>query len=155
MMSKASPESTDSNADRNSPGAAGPRSPEDRRIAVSLVLWSESTEILLRLLSTHHARCPRSSSRATATSVSRKHRSVAMLGSIIPAPFAVPTMRPFPTAADLTLGKASVVMMARATGRIESAWSDAASAGSPWRISWTGSSQPMMPVEAANFVGAK
>ena len=147
-MSNASPESTSSRAARNSSASAGPLRPEDRRMAVSLVLWSPSIERRLSVLCTHHVRSSRSRSRGTATSVQRKQRSVAMFGSIMPAPFAIPTILPRPAAADRTFGKASVVMIARAIGRIEEPDRPATSPGRDPCMSRTGSSQPMIPVDA-------
>ena len=115
---------------------------------MSLVLWSLSTEMRFRVRSTHQARLSRRRSRSTAASVQRKHSSVAMLGSIMPAPLATPTTLALPARALRTLGKASVVMIARATGRMDEACRPAAREGSAERISATGSCQPMMPVEA-------
>ena len=99
-------------------------------MAVSLVLWSLSTEMRFRLLSTHQARCSRRRSLSTTQSVHRKQSSVPMFGSIMPAPLAMPTMLPAPAGSRRTLGNASVVMMALAMGRIDPPAACPTSAGS-------------------------
>ncbi len=71
-----------------------------------------------------------------------------MFGSIIPAPLAIATMLPRPTAALRTLGKESVVMMPRATGRMEPESRFLTRPGRHSSISPMGSLQPMIPVDA-------
>ena len=94
MMSNASPERTSRSPWRSSSRGTAGRRPEDKMMAVSLVLWSLSTEMRFSDLSTHHASSSRSVSRGMAISVQTKQSRVAMFGSIIPAPFAVPRIVP-------------------------------------------------------------
>ena len=71
---------------------------------MSDVLVSVSTEMQLKLTSTAASSASRSASRGTSASVSRYTSMVARFGSIIPAPFAIPTSIPSPSAARRTLG---------------------------------------------------
>ena len=71
---------------------------------MSLVLWSLSTEILLKLSRTAAANRRCSVSRPTAASVSRNASIVAIDGSIMPAPLAMPTTLAAPTCRLRTLG---------------------------------------------------
>ncbi len=66
----------------------------ETRATVSDVLVSLSTLIELKVVATADASIRRSSSLGTARSVRRYTSIVAMLGSIIPAPFAEPDDRP-------------------------------------------------------------
>ena len=72
--------------------------------AFSEVLMSLSMLIELKLPSTASVSMRRNCARGTLRSVTRKTRSVARLGSIIPAPLAMPTIDPPPTSARRILG---------------------------------------------------
>ncbi|GBD28750.1 hypothetical protein HRbin31_00771 [bacterium HR31] len=118
-----------------------------------MVLVSPSTVIRLKDSLTARSSARWSTGAGTAASVVRKHRVVASLGWIIPAPLAIPpTVTCAPptvvTAAEV-LGKASVVRMASA------AWSpdrdsDRAARGIPRRNASMGSGTPMTPVDATS-----
>ena len=71
---------------------------------MSDVLVSLSTLIALKLGSTARASIARNSARGTAMSVKMYTSIVARFGSIMPAPFAIPTMLPAPTVARRIFG---------------------------------------------------
>ena len=82
--------------------------------AVSLVEVSVSMLSALKVRSITRRNIRSRSAVSTATSVRNSVISVAMSGSIMPTPLAMPTTRASPTAACATLGTVSVVMIARA-----------------------------------------
>mmetsp|Transcript_23991 Transcript_23991/g.78202 ORF Transcript_23991/g.78202 Transcript_23991/m.78202 type:complete len:420 (+) Transcript_23991:752-2011(+) len=128
----------------------GPPLSLEKRTSESEVDWSASMDMQLKEASAAAASMRCSSARGTATSVSTKESMVAMSGSIMPAPLAVPTMEPPAAEARRSLGYRSVVMMARAAGSMLSRCSSAAAAGTASAISPTGSRQPITPVEAGS-----
>ncbi len=71
---------------------------------MSDVLVSLSMLMELNVGSTADESMRRRPARGTARSVRRYTSIVAMLGSIIPAPLAIPTIEPLPTTARRTLG---------------------------------------------------
>ena len=71
---------------------------------MSDVLVSLSMLMELKVGPTAAGSIRRSASLGTERSVSRNTSMVAMLGSIMPAPFAIPTIDPPPTAALRTFG---------------------------------------------------
>ena len=76
---------------------------------------------------------------------------VAILGSIIPAPLAIPTTdHPFFETLDRTLGYLSVVVMPRAAGYALLLCSCAAASGIPPLRESTGRRHPIIPVEEGN-----
>ena len=103
---------------------------------MSLVDESVSTEMQLNVRSTADENSSRSISESTAASVSTTAIIVAMLGSIIPDPFAMPTTRaaPDPMARSAIFGTVSVVMIPRAGPSIESPSGDAGIAAIPRSI---------------------
>mmetsp|Transcript_38510 Transcript_38510/g.103230 ORF Transcript_38510/g.103230 Transcript_38510/m.103230 type:complete len:310 (-) Transcript_38510:215-1144(-) len=121
-----------------------------RRATVSLVDSSPSTDTALKL----HATALRSISwsswgpQGRSASVRTYPSMVAMLGSIMPAPFAKATMRAPPgNSWDTTFGYRSVVQMPSAPGTADSACKLWTAAGTAAFISSTGRRQPMTPVE--------
>ena len=82
--------------------------------AVSLVDVSVSMLSALNVRSMTRRKAASSGSGSMAASVRKRVMRVAMSGSIIPTPLAMPTTRAGPTAASDALGTVSVVMMARA-----------------------------------------
>src|ERR1017187_8187212 len=72
---------------------------------------------------------------------------VAMLGSIMPAPLAMPTRLPWPTLARRTLGYRSVVMMDRAASRRLRWPTEVDAVGTAANVASMGRRQPMTPVE--------
>mmetsp|Transcript_27628 Transcript_27628/g.86402 ORF Transcript_27628/g.86402 Transcript_27628/m.86402 type:complete len:464 (-) Transcript_27628:13-1404(-) len=135
---------------RSAVGAGSSTRPLEKRTSESEVDWSASMDMQLKEASAAAASMRCSSARGTATSVSTKESMVAMSGSIMPAPLAVPTMEPPAAEARRSLGYRSVVMMARAAGSMLSRCSSAAAAGTASAISPTGSRQPITPVEAGS-----
>ncbi len=77
---------------------------DETSATVSDVEVSLSTEMRLKLWAVASASAARSASRGTSRSVSRNTSIVARFGSIIPAPLAIPTIRPPPTSATRTFG---------------------------------------------------
>ena len=82
--------------------------------AVSLVDVSVSMLNALKVRSITRRNSPSSASAATLASVQNSAISVAMSGSIIPTPLAMPTTRASPAVAAATFGTVSVVMIALA-----------------------------------------
>ena len=117
---------------------------------VSLVDSSPSTEMALKLSETASDKNCCISSGESLASVIKKHSMVAILGSIIPAPLAMPTSRaPLANSLAANLGYRSVVMMPLAAsnaGELDKS----SSAGRAATISSTGKRQPMTPVELGN-----
>ena len=72
----------------------------------------------------------------------------------MPAPLAMPTMRPPPSAAERTLGNRSVVTMPSAAGMMLPPASASRAFGSAATISSTGSPQPITPVEQGSTSSA-
>ena len=91
-------------ASSNSPRSGQGVLPDETSATVSEVLVSLSTLIELKEGSTAARSIRRSSPLGTERSVRRYTSMVAMLGSIMPAPFAIPTIEPPATAARRTLG---------------------------------------------------
>jgi hypothetical protein len=85
-----------------------------RTAAVSEVEVSVSTDSELNVRATTRRKAASSRSAGTAASVKTRAIIVAMSGSIMPTPLAMPTTDAPPARADATLGRVSVVMMARA-----------------------------------------
>mmetsp|Transcript_14633 Transcript_14633/g.47824 ORF Transcript_14633/g.47824 Transcript_14633/m.47824 type:complete len:208 (-) Transcript_14633:690-1313(-) len=106
--SAASSEQTDRRAAPNSSRAASPAGStlacEDRTTRVSEVDWSPSMDMQLKLRSAAPESIRCSSARGTSTSVRMKQSIVAMFGSIMPAPFAMPTIDPPHADARRSLG---------------------------------------------------
>ena len=98
------------------------------------------------------ARC--SNAGATAASVVTTPSIVAIMGSIMPEPFAIPPMRYAPVAAvtstAASFGNGSVVMMARAAEGPPSRSSAAAAEAMPLVTTSQSSSTPMTPVDATS-----
>mmetsp|Transcript_5841 Transcript_5841/g.10108 ORF Transcript_5841/g.10108 Transcript_5841/m.10108 type:complete len:326 (+) Transcript_5841:392-1369(+) len=121
---------------------------EDTSATVSEVDSSLSTLMQLKVTPTAAGSSSRSVARGTATSVSRYTSMVAMLGSIMPAPLAMPTSRPPPgSAAPRSFGYRSVVQMPIAAGTSESCCRESFRAGRFATMSATGNRHPMTPVE--------
>ena len=123
--------------------------PELSSITVSDVDSSESTLMQLKVSCTQSESAARSSSRGTSASVKMKPSMVAMFGSIMPAPFTMPTMRAPPLSVrlrDRSFGYRSVVMIDLAPCRAPSLLSAATAAGSAPTMSLTGRRQPITPV---------
>ena len=95
-------------------GSTGPAPPLAMMAAVSLVEVSVSTLRALSVRSTTRRNTASSSSGARAASVQNRAMRVAMSGSIMPTPLAMPTMRAAPAEALATFSTVSVVIMARA-----------------------------------------
>ncbi len=101
------------------------------------------------------SRSARSSSGCgTAASVVTKPSIVAIMGSIMPEPFAIPPMTasrpPIDTRTAASFGNGSVVMIARAAADPWSGASAPIAAGRPARILSRLSATPMTPVDATN-----
>ena len=119
---------------------------------MSFVLMSPSMVMRLNDCSTETLSAFCSTSFSITASVVRKQSIVAMFGSIMPAPLAMPPMRtccpPISNSTAISLGKVSLVMIARATAALPSAESAAgkfcAIVPSIFSI---GSGTPMRPVE--------
>mmetsp|Transcript_9451 Transcript_9451/g.16202 ORF Transcript_9451/g.16202 Transcript_9451/m.16202 type:complete len:355 (+) Transcript_9451:390-1454(+) len=122
--------------------------PLEMRTVLSLVDSSPSTEMALKLSETASDRTSCISSRLSSlASVIKKHSMVAILGSIIPAPLAIPTSRaPFSNSLAANLGYRSVVMMPVAASNAPGALKSS-KCGRASTISSTGKRQPMTPVE--------
>ena len=110
---------TSRRADLRSSGETRPARPEARTIAVSLVEVSESTLTQLKVSSTTEVNTSRRVGVSTSASVRMTAIIVAMSGSIMPTPFAMPatvTGPPSPEviSARAVFGTVSVVMMPRA-----------------------------------------
>jgi len=93
--------------------STGPAAPLARTSSVSFVLLSPSMLMLLKLNATALRNKSASTSAAISASVTTIASMVAMFGWIIPAPFAMPYSRAEPACRNATLGRVSVVMMAR------------------------------------------
>ena len=118
---------------------------------MSLVLMSPSTVMRLNDCSTASERACCRSFFSTAASVVRKQSMVAMFGSIMPAPLAMPPIRTFLPprliSTAISLGKVSLVMIAFAAFRLPSrcnAFAPVAIAASIFSI---GIGTPIRPVE--------
>ena len=96
-----------------------PLAPLARTITQSFVEHSPSTVMALNVSSTTSRSARSSNGNGTAASVVTKPSIVAIIGSIMPEPLAMPpilTVRPpMCTSVAASLGNGSVVMMARAT----------------------------------------
>ena len=133
---------------------ATPESPDASRNTQSFVEHSPSTVMALKLSSTTRLSAPPRTSGDTRASVVRKPSIVAMRGSIMPDPFAMPPTRKVPAAVStLTacdLGNGSVVMIARVAASAPATESSRAAASMPARTfagsSWT----PITPVDATS-----
>ena len=106
----------------------------------------------LKLSSTASRNARASSGWGTSASVVMKPSIVAIIGSIIPEPLAIPPIRtvrpPIWISAAASLGNGSVVMMARAAADPWSLASPRNAAGSAARILSIGSATPITPVDA-------
>lgn len=118
---------------------------------MSLVLRSLSTTTRLKLSSTAGRKAASRSAGATAASVATKASIVAIRGSIMPDPLAMPPMairRPSASKATAAcLGTVSVVMMAVAASAPPSGERAAAARRAPLAIASIGTRMPMIPVE--------
>ena len=128
-----------------------PAAPLARASTVSLVLWSPSIEMRLKLRSTALFKEACSACGSTVASVAMNDSMVAMLGSIIPAPLAKPTIftvRPSScTSATETLGRVSVVIIASAVSCTWPIRAFSTSVPMPETILSNGSCGPIFPVE--------
>mmetsp|Transcript_17011 Transcript_17011/g.47787 ORF Transcript_17011/g.47787 Transcript_17011/m.47787 type:complete len:290 (+) Transcript_17011:18-887(+) len=149
-MSAASPLQMSNNADSNSAMSTSSEIWLDAtRTAVSLVDSSPSTDMALKDSSTAARRRRCRSAFGTVASVRMYASMVAMLGSIMPAPLAIPTTRaPFDRVRLRTLGKRSVVMMALAASSTDSDCKFWIACGTTSAASsLAGSFHPMTPVD--------
>ena len=145
-------------ASRGSAGsemAGAPRSaapPVAKSIRVSDVEVSLSTVMQLNEVSTPRDSRACSTGAAMGASVKTKLSMVAMSGAIMPAPLAMPLRvtgtPPRSTVAVASLGKVSVVMMARAASAMPSSRASATSRSSTPSKRVASSGSPMTPVEA-------
>ena len=103
-MSAARSRQTPAMASASASWATPPARCELSASTMSLVLWSPSTEMRLKLSRTASSSRPCSVPRSTAASVSRNASMVAIDGSIMPAPLAMPTTVAFPARRPRTLG---------------------------------------------------
>ena len=98
-----------------------------------------------------------SSGRGTAASVVTNPSIVAIIGSIMPEPLAIPPTKMSCPAivarADASFGNGSVVMIARAAAAPWSAASARSATGKPERIFSIGRATPITPVEATSTCG--
>ncbi len=126
-----------------------------KAISVSEVEVSLSTVMQLNERSTDLASIACSAGAAIAASVKTKASMVAISGAIMPAPLAMPLMTtsasPILTRAVATLGKVSVVMIARAASIRPSGLALAASSPRTAAILPPSSGSPITPVEAMNI----
>ena len=129
-----------------------PEAPLASRNTLSLVLMSPSIVIRLNDSSTASNSPLRSVSAGIAASVVTKHSIVAMLGEIMPAPLTQPPSRtrccPSSNEIASSLGRVSLVMIARATAWPPSRSSPATSSGRHGSMRAIGSGRPITPVEA-------
>ena len=129
-----------------------PAAPLARMASISFVEVSPSIEIILNVSSATslHAFCR--SSGAMSASVVTKQSIVAILGWIMPEPFAMPpivhSLSPIGKRTATCLRFVSVVMIASAASPLPPVESDAASAGMASLIGPSGSGWPITPVEA-------
>mmetsp|Transcript_14019 Transcript_14019/g.44909 ORF Transcript_14019/g.44909 Transcript_14019/m.44909 type:complete len:283 (+) Transcript_14019:409-1257(+) len=134
----------------------------DSSMIESEVDWSLSTEMRLNEPSelTAFASVFFKSSGSASMSVIMYTSMVAMLGSIMPAPLAMPVKRPSSspslsrTTHERALAKVSVVMMPLAAGRTESDWSASTARGRASTMLSTGSCQPITPVDEGSTAAA-
>ena len=131
--------------------ASPPASPDAISTTMSLVEVSESTEMRLNVRSVANRRAALQASEVSGASVVMTPSIVAMLGAIMPLPFAMPptvTVRPSSSNETATsLAKVSVVMMAAAASDAPDGASAATAPGIAETMSSTGSGTPMTPVE--------
>ena len=124
---------------------------------MSLVDMSPSTVMVLNVSSTASASAACSTAGATVASVVMKQSIVAMLGWIIPDPFAIAAnftaLPPMSISRNATFVRRSVVRIASAAG-IASSPSAATSAGTAAAIRSTGSGVPIAPVDAVSTASA-
>jgi len=124
-----------------------------------LVEHSPSTVMALNVSSTasRRARCSRGS--GTAASVVTNPSIVAIIGSIMPEPLAIPPMRtsrpPMSTTAPASFGNGSVVMIARAAVGPSSAERLRNAFGRAARIFSIGKATPITPVDATSTSAAE
>ena len=128
--------------------------PLAKNITESEVDVSPSTESRLKVASVTRRSIARSRTGEIFASVARKQSIVAMLGSIMPAPLAIPWSVTFspPSAnrAEATLAKVSVVRIASAASAKPSGERAETACGIPRFKTSRGSGWPMTPVEASN-----
>ena len=141
--------------------AGAPRSaapPVAKSISVSDVEVSLSTVMQLNEASTPRDSSACSAGAAIGASVKTKLSIVAMSGAIMPAPLAMPLIvtgtPPISAVAVASLGKVSVVMMARAASAMPSSRASATSLSSTPSKRDASSGSPMTPVEARKISAA-
>ena len=149
--------SASANASRSGPVAIGapPAAPLARTMTASLVEVSPSIVTWLKVRSTAGRRSSASACDAIGASVVRKASMVAICGWIMPAPFAMPPMRisrPSSSRAvtACSLGRVSVVMIARAASVPAPSVRRSSSVGIVATMAATGSREPMRPVDAGS-----
>ena len=137
---RVSDSATAPSAASSSSGSAGPAAPLASTTAVSLVDVSVSMLTQLNVRSTTRRKRRSSSLGSTSASVSSTAIIVAMSGSIIPTPLAMPTTRagPSPTRASATFGTVSVVIIARAAATASVAVGAAGISATPARMRSSG-----------------
>ena len=120
--------------------STGPAAPLASTTAVSLVDVSVSMLTQLNVRSTTRRKRSSSSAASTSASVTSTAIIVAMSGSIIPTPLAMPTTRagPSPTVASATLATVSVVMMPMAARTASVSSGSRRHAATPARIRSSG-----------------
>ena len=145
--------STSWSAVSNAFASASPAAPLARITAVSLVLVSVSTETQFSVRFTTSRNTESSDGASIAASVNTIAIIVAMSGSIMPTPFATPTMRaPDPaTVASWILCTVSVVMMPRATSSASWWGSGTGRRSMPARMRSIGYWRPITPVDAMSI----
>ncbi len=136
-------------AERISSDGRTPDAPFASAITVSFVLMSPSTVMRLNEFETTIFKILRKTVCGTSASVVITQSMVAMLGSIMPAPLAMPPTRNAPfgvsTEIEISFGKVSLVMIAPAAGRLPIRESEMALM--PFARRSAGSGTPMRPVE--------
>ena len=125
----------------------GPARPLASSSTVSLVDWAPSTVSRLKLPATAARRMSCNSAGSAAASVVSTASIVAMFGSSIAAPLAMPpTVKPPPSTVT-SLGTVSVVIMALAASPPPRACRAATTRGMPAAMTSIGNSKPIRPVE--------